>query len=313
MDINPQPNYPFEFEQLDALEVLAGRTQFKDIRRHFDAIHASPPCQAFTNAQVIHGREHADLLTPTRALLEQTGLPWVIENVPGAPMRRDLILCGSMFPELRDGDYGIVRHRWFEFSDPSIAPALVSPCNHPPITVSVFGHGGHVYHGVEQWRRVMGIDWTTRDELAQAIPPQYTELIGHRLLESSPRSEVLILQHLENGDVGHASGSSDGTKRLPVLLRGPERGTVLGVSGNAPTSSAFHTGEAVHLELGAEVSQRSLALRDELLVGHLGVGEAGFPYGDLAGEDFRGALGDELISSHGGSLGYHHGFVKGEM
>ncbi len=131
--------------------------------------------------------------------------------------------------------------------------------------------------------------------------------------QRSPRSEVLILQHLEDGDVRHASSSSDGTQRLPVLLCGFQRGTVLGVSGNAPTSGAFHTGEAVHLELGAEVSQRSLALRDELLVGHLGVGEAGFPHGDLAGEDFRGALGDELVSSHGVSLGYHYGFVKGEM
>lgn len=175
VDIKPQPNYPYEFHQLDALRAL-------DDVRGFDAIHASPPCQAFTNAQVIHGREHADLLTPTRALLEQTGLPWVIENVPGAPMRRDLILCGSMFPELRDGDYGIVRHRWFEFSNPLLVSPMVSPCNHPPITVSVFGHGGHVYHGVEQWRRVMGIDWTTRDELAQAIPPAYTEFIGHQLL-----------------------------------------------------------------------------------------------------------------------------------
>lgn len=181
VDINPQPNYPFEFIQADASFCL--ETGWVGDRRLFlfDAIHASPPCQAFTNAQVIHGREHPDLLTPIRDLLEQTGLPWVIENVPGAPMRRDLILCGSMFPELRDGDYGIVRHRWFEFSDPHIAP-MVSPCNHPPITVSVFGHGGHVYHGVEQWRRVMGIDWMKRDEIAQAIPPAYTEFIGAQLL-----------------------------------------------------------------------------------------------------------------------------------
>ena len=178
VDINPQPNYPYRFFQHDALDFLLSRPL-----RAFDVIHASPPCQAFTTARVIYGKEHPDLLTPTRKLLQQSGLPWVIENVPGAPMRRDLILCGSMFPELRDGDYGIVRHRWFEFSDPSLAPVLVPPCSHPPKTVSVFGHGGHVYHGVEQWRRVMGIDWMKRDEIALAIPPAFTEFVGRDLLE----------------------------------------------------------------------------------------------------------------------------------
>ncbi len=178
VDIKPQPSYPFRLIEMDALLYL------RTMPLHdFDAIHASPPCQAFTNARVIHGNEHPDLLTPTRELLLDQDLPWVIENVPGAPMRRDLILCGSMFPELRDGDYGIVRHRWFEFSCPWIAPVLVPPCNHPPKVVSVFGHGGHIYHGKAQWERVMGIEWMKRDEIALAIPPVFTELIGRRLLE----------------------------------------------------------------------------------------------------------------------------------
>lgn len=77
VDIKPQPNYPFKFHQADALEFLeSGWSDW------FDAIHASPPCQAFTTARVIHGREHPDLLTPTRDLLNASGLPWVIENVP---------------------------------------------------------------------------------------------------------------------------------------------------------------------------------------------------------------------------------------
>ncbi len=181
VDIKPQPNYPYEFHQADALEIL---TQGFEPWQTFDAMHASPPCQAFTTARVIYGKKHPDLLTPTRELLKKTGLPWVIENVPGAPMRRDLILCGSMFPELRDGPYGIVRHRWFEFSDQALAPVLVPPCNHPPKTVSVFGHGGHIYHGGEQWRRVMGIDWMKRDEIALAIPPAFTEFIGERLIDA---------------------------------------------------------------------------------------------------------------------------------
>lgn len=175
VDLKPQPHYPFEFHQADAMTMTTA-----DLGR-FDAIHASPPCQAFTNARVIHGRAHPDLLTPIRELLEKTGLPWVIENVPGAPMRKDLVLCGSMFG-LGDDDAGLNRHRWFEFSDPTIAP-LVSPCQHKRKTISVFGHGGHVYNGVASWRRAMGIDWMTRDELAQAIPPTYTEFIGRRLLE----------------------------------------------------------------------------------------------------------------------------------
>lgn len=169
VDIAAQPNYPFEFHQSDALEYpLDG----------FDVVHASPPCQAFTAARVIHGREHADLLTPIRERLERCGARWVIENVPGAPMRKDLVLCGSVFgmPRLR-------RHRWFEFACPTAW--MVPPCSHGTETVSVFGHGGHVYHGVASWRCVMGIDWMTRDELAQAIPPAYTKFIGARLLEAA--------------------------------------------------------------------------------------------------------------------------------
>jgi DNA (cytosine-5)-methyltransferase 1 len=168
VDIQPQPNYPFEFHQADAMTYpLDG----------FDVIHASPPCQAFTVAQVIHGNKHDDLLTPTRERLIESGLPWIIENVPGAPMRRDVVLCGSMFGERR-----LRRHRWFAMWCGT--PALLTPpCNHGPVTVSVFGHGGHVYNGVAEWREVMGIDWMTRDELAQAIPPAYTELLGRHVLE----------------------------------------------------------------------------------------------------------------------------------
>jgi DNA (cytosine-5)-methyltransferase 1 len=175
VDHVPQPRYPFRFVQRDALQVLR---DLDDPRDDFDVIHASPPCQAFTTARVIHGREHPDLLTPTRRLLRQTGLPWVIENVPGAPMRVDLVLCGTAFPELR-----VKRHRWFEFSDPMLGPQLVHGCNHSRRTVAVFGHGGHIYHGVDDWKDAMQIDWMNRDELAQAIPPAYTELIGHQLMQ----------------------------------------------------------------------------------------------------------------------------------
>lgn len=179
VDIEPHPDYPYEFHCADAMTFpLEG----------FDAIHASPPCQAFTVAGSINGNaHHADLLTPTRKRLIENGVPWVIENVPGAPMRKDLVLCGTMFG-LRSANGILIRHRWFEFGFPFFA--LVPPCQHHGPTISVFGHGGHVYHGVDDWREVMGIDWMKRDDLAQAIPPAYTEFIGEYLLSAVRRVDV---------------------------------------------------------------------------------------------------------------------------
>lgn len=179
VDIADQPNYPYEFHKGDALELGQALIDSQD----FDAIHASPPCQAFTSARVIHGNEHPDLLTPCRELLEQTGLPWVIENVPGAPMRRDLTLCGSQFG-LQSENGRLIRHRWFEFGSWKMPFHLLPPCHHAGPTISVFGHGGHIYHGVDDWREVMGINWMSRDELAQAIPPAYTEHIGTYLMSA---------------------------------------------------------------------------------------------------------------------------------
>lgn len=165
VDIEPQPNYPFAFFQADALDFpLDG----------YDLIWASPPCKAFTAARVLQPRRHADLLTPIRARLENGRTPWIIENVPGAPLRKDVVLCGSMF-----GDNRLIRHRWFELSCPG--PALVPSCNHGSEIVSVFGHGGKVYHGMDTWRAIMGIDWMTRAELAQAIPPAYSEFLGSHM------------------------------------------------------------------------------------------------------------------------------------
>uniref|UniRef100_A0AAU8GRC0 DNA methyltransferase n=1 Tax=Mycobacterium phage TwoPeat TaxID=3158882 RepID=A0AAU8GRC0_9CAUD len=95
VDIDPQPNYPYEFHQGDALKYLLEHHQ------EFDAFHASPPCQAFTNAQKIRGNEHPDYVTATRAAFDLIGKPWVIENVPGAPLILPIELCGCMFPGLK--------------------------------------------------------------------------------------------------------------------------------------------------------------------------------------------------------------------
>lgn len=178
VDIEPQPHYPYEFHQADALTYpLAG----------FDVIHASPPCQAYSQAaqtQRNAGKEYPDLLAPTREKLIAAGLPWVIENVPGAPMRADYKFCGCQFGlDLR-------RERWFEVSWP-VAYSLMPPCNHPYPVVSVVGHGAPAWvrerlgynPTIADYRAAMGIDWMNRNELSQAIPPAYTEYIGAQLLD----------------------------------------------------------------------------------------------------------------------------------
>jgi hypothetical protein len=176
VDNRPQPRYPFEFHQADAMTFpLDG----------YDVIHASPPCQAYSVATARYSRErYPDLLGKTRERLQRSGQPWVIENVPGAPMRPDLKLCGCMFrlPNLR-------RERWFETSP--VLFDLRPPCQHRGEIVSVYGHPGKKHNGSgtvsrhtrEQWQSALGIDWMSNPELALAIPPAYTEYIGAQLLE----------------------------------------------------------------------------------------------------------------------------------
>jgi DNA (cytosine-5)-methyltransferase 1 len=181
IDIAPQPNYPFQFIQLDALTVPVSF-----VEDFFAAVHASPPCQAYSIASQNEwavGREYPDLLAATRTLLEQTGLPWVIENVPGAPMRPDIKLCGCQVGlELR-------RERWFETSWHASVPER--PHHHPHPVPSVAGHGTPSWvraqlgysPTVADYRASMGIDWMNRDELGEAIPPTYTELVGRLLMQ----------------------------------------------------------------------------------------------------------------------------------
>lgn len=178
VDINPQPHYPFEFHQGDALEYpLEG----------FDAIHASPPCQKHTKATLSQrnsGKVYPDLIDPIRERLRLAGVPYVIENVMGAPLTNAVMLCGSMFG-LR-----VWRHRLFE-STIKNWPQL-RPCNHTGVGVPVVGHGtpswvrkmnGGKGFSISEMRSAMGIDWMNRTELSQAIPPAYTEFIGKVLLE----------------------------------------------------------------------------------------------------------------------------------
>jgi DNA (cytosine-5)-methyltransferase 1 len=190
VDLHPQPRYPFMFVQSDAIEFLRRNG------RHFDAIHASPPCQDHSalkpTMQSAHGTAH--LLAATRDLLVDLGLPYVIENVPGAPMVNPIVLCGSMFnlgAECRDGWRQLRRHRQFE-SGIAINPPFT--CRHDAPAVGVYGTGGPAARAKEKGRRggyqglstervqAMGIDWMNRYELSQSIPPAYTEHIGAQLL-----------------------------------------------------------------------------------------------------------------------------------
>lgn len=168
VDIRPQPNYPFEFHQADAMTYpLDG----------FDAIHASPPCQAYANVTRWRGDQstHPDLLQPTVDRLRASGVPWVVENVPGAPMDPDLVLCGSMFG-LR-----VRRHRWFLTSWGAFA--LVPSCDHRGLLA--FEHKGE-----REYADAMGCTWMTAVEGRQAIPPAYTEFIGRHLMAAVEGLEV---------------------------------------------------------------------------------------------------------------------------
>lgn len=184
VDIEPQPRYPFSFIQADALEYVA------EHGHEYDALAASPPCQAYSDLKHMHNaKRHADLLTPTRELLNKIGKPYVIENVEGAPMQNYVTLCGTALG-LGTADAELRRHRRFE-----IVPHMlfVPPCRHG-LKARVIGvYGGHGRDRRRKFntqdfstaarREAMGIDWMTGDELSQAIPPSYTAFIGAHLLQ----------------------------------------------------------------------------------------------------------------------------------
>lgn len=184
VDINPQPRYPFEFHQADALTFpLDG----------FDLIWASPPCQAYTSAAPLQKKDHPRLIEPVRRRLLASGAPYVIENVPGAPLVNPVTLCGRTF------GLNVKRHRLFEAS----FPMLTAPCpkGHPGDWLIVFGWSalrrskgagtgpkkdrgktkGHSVPHAEACA-AMGIDWMNRRELSESIPPAYAEFVGRAAL-----------------------------------------------------------------------------------------------------------------------------------
>jgi len=191
VDIVFQRHYPFRFIQCDALEYVAKHGH------EYDSIHASPPCQAYSATRYIPNRRdiaRVDLVAQTRVALEATGRLWVIENVVGSPLRSPLLLCGTMFGLL------VYRHRLFE--SPLLLFGMAHPVHRVRIKSGRLAHyqgqpgrmvtvAGHMF-SARAAATAMGIDWMTRDELAQAIPPAYTRLIGTQLLRAlaPTRNEV---------------------------------------------------------------------------------------------------------------------------
>jgi DNA (cytosine-5)-methyltransferase 1 len=186
VDKDYQKRYPFEFHQADALEFVAAHGI------DFDVIHASPPCQFYSRTKTLKNAkdDHPDMIDATRAALVATGKPYIIENVPEAPLHNPLMLCGTMF------GLGVLRHRIFEtYPEIYFAPAS---CQHWPVEsiwwkrqkaerlagkkyklITVAGDSFRL----PEAKKAMGIDWMTRKEIAQAIPPAYTKFIGEQLLK----------------------------------------------------------------------------------------------------------------------------------
>ena len=172
VDKDPQPNYPFEFIQADALEVLADHKFLSN----FDAVHVSPTCQHRARVTDWRGsrESHPDTLTPTLRLLEPVTIPWIVENVPEAcpPLRPDYLLCGTNF------GLKVRRHRAFQRGNWT-GYSLLPPCRcHRNPDLLPFMHKDE-----RAFADAMGCTWMNKTEARQAIPPAMTEYLGGLLLE----------------------------------------------------------------------------------------------------------------------------------
>lgn len=186
VDITPQPNYLYELIQADVL------TLSHKFLTSFDAIHASPPCQSYSvlAKRTGNGAAWPRLVEPVREMLAHSGLPYVMENVPGAPLLDPIVLCGVMFPPLR-----VIRHRLFETNF-----EVVPPPHKPHPKVHTLDRRKAHYGKTDEWRNfvqvtgggnstvaaardAMGIDWMNKSELNEAIPPAYTQFIGQQLMK----------------------------------------------------------------------------------------------------------------------------------
>jgi DNA (cytosine-5)-methyltransferase 1 len=226
IDIKPQPRYCGDaFIRADALLPPV------DLRA-FDFIWASPPCQRYIRSGTVNKDRHPDLVGPVRDMLVSSGVQFVIENVPGAPLRADLILCGTMF------GLGVRRHRWFESSG-WLSPWVPATCDHGRPITGVYGnaHGkrgawpGMLPSDAETWSREMGIDWMAPADLALAIPPAYAEFIGRAAMRHLAHVPAVALPgnatgRLPSHSLPGAEGGfiADQEVNMRARFHGPEDG-----------------------------------------------------------------------------------------
>ena len=173
VDLRPQPRYPFRFVQADALAPPLDLAAF-------DFIWASPPCQAFSKAGKLQGNSHPRLIEPVRRMLREAGRPYVIENVPGAPLLNPAVLCGSMFGLRVHRPRGFVTSfpMPFDLAPPAGRQAKMGRPVRDGELIHVVGH----FSNVPLARDAMDIGWMTQGELALAIPPAYAEFIARAWL-----------------------------------------------------------------------------------------------------------------------------------
>jgi len=175
-----QPNYPFEFYCEDAVEFMDNG--LKD----FDFIWASPPCQAYSwssKCRRNEGYEYQDLVEITRHYLSESSIPYIIENVVGAPLLNPVRLCGTMFPELK-----VFRHRLFESNVPLKVEMECAHGGHEAKkrradAGDFFTVAGHWVGTTNEWSSAMGINWMSKSELAQAIPPVYSKYLTEQIIK----------------------------------------------------------------------------------------------------------------------------------
>lgn len=206
IDREPQPHYPYRFIQADLRDLDPAW-----IAANFAAAVGSPPCWKWSDLAYRTGLEYEDFIPEARALFEASGLPYVIENVEGAPLKDPLVLCGTQFPGLR-----VKRHRLFESNIPLVAP-MPHPKGKHPLHYTKDKRKAH-YGLLDEWTAfvsvngggncsvaaasdAMGIDWMTKNELNQAVPPAYTEWIGRQLAAwiAGGRTPVAVQESLFDG------------------------------------------------------------------------------------------------------------------
>lgn len=190
VDRDEMPRYPFPFIKQDVATISQAMLS------EFDVIAASPPCKTHTRMKAFSSVDHVDMLPHTRELLRASGKPYVIENVPGAPLIAPILLCGSMF------GLNVERHRLFESNvalaqldcrhgeQRAASPGFKvkryhsgRPVEHVSPVVSIYGRGNGYGPGeTELWREVMGMPWASKDGLREAIPPTFTHFIGLQII-----------------------------------------------------------------------------------------------------------------------------------